>query len=170
MAAEEVLRLAWLSDRDGRSGMRDALLTLAIADSGTEDAVTAERARRSLIARRPNHWFSSYATLGQALADPRIRLALARLRTAFPAARVQRLLFRGEVQRGPYTGRRPALSLLLEDLLGPSPRGAGRPPLPCADADARSFVEFYLSVLLALAILLSTLQPPASNSNDTRAA
>ncbi len=164
MAAEDVLRLAWQADRDGRPGMRDALLTLAVAESGPDGAVAAERCRRKLVAGRPDHWFAPFPTLGQALANARVARALDRLRATFPEARVRRLLMRGDVRRGPYRGR-PSLSLILDDLLGPGPGAVQEPPLP--DDHAELF-RFYLNVLLAIAFLLASVVSPSAK--DTKAA
>jgi hypothetical protein len=165
MAAEDVLRLAWQADRDGRPGMRDALLTLAVAESGPDDAVAAERCRRKLIAGRPDHWFAPFPTLGQALADDRVARALDRLRTTFPEARVRWLLMRGDVRRGPYR-RHPPLSRVLDDLLGPGPGVSSVPPR--SDPDHADLIHFYLNVLLAIAVLLAAVVSPAAT--DTKAA
>ncbi len=66
-AIDDLLRLAWQAEWDGKPGLRDALLTLAVVDGGTENAVLAERCRRLLVARRPDHWFAVTPTLGQAI-------------------------------------------------------------------------------------------------------
>jgi hypothetical protein len=166
MAAEDVWRLAWQADRDGRPGMRDALLTLAVAESGPDVAVAAERCRRKLIAGRPDHWFAPFPTLGQALANDRVARALDRLRATFPEARVRRLLMRGDVRRGPYRAGRPSLSLILDDLLGPLPGASQGPAIPEDDRDG--LVNFYLRVLLAIAILLATVVSPSAK--DSKAA
>ncbi len=116
MAIEDLLRLAWRADGDGKPGLRDALLTLAVVDSGTENAVLAERCRRLLIARRPEHWFATSPTLGQALAHTKVANAVERLRLTFPPVRVERLLVRYSVLSGPYTGRTASLAQVLDDL------------------------------------------------------
>ena len=59
---EDLLRLAWQADRDNKPGLRDAVLTLAAAESGSESVVLAERCRRLLVARRPDHWFATSPT------------------------------------------------------------------------------------------------------------
>src|SRR5215217_8187511 len=118
MSAEDVLRLAWQADREGRVRMRDELLMLAVAESGPGDAVSAERCRKLLVAGRPDHWFTSFSTIGQALGHPRVAGEIERLRVAYPSARILRLLMRGEVQRGPYTGRSRPLPGILNDLGG----------------------------------------------------
>jgi hypothetical protein len=118
MMPDDDLRLAWQAARDGRLGMRDALLTLAVASSGLGDRPWAERCWRWLVAHRPAHPFAKYPTLAEALADPRIIATIGRLRTAFPPLRVRWLLQRADVLRGAYTGRRASLSIILDDLLG----------------------------------------------------
>jgi hypothetical protein len=183
---EDLLRLAWLADADGRPRLRDAMLTLAVAESGPEDAVLADRCRRLLVARQPGHWYASSATLGQALAHRKVAAALAKLRAMFPPVRVQRMLLRGDVERGPYRGRTTPLLRILEDLgLAPerpigadvgAPRGRSRsrpqaipflfigpdPALEPPDLDddgnvvGDSLVPFYLAVLFSMAVLLNT--------------
>ena len=105
MPVDDLLRLAWQADRDGRPGTRDALLMLAIAESGPGEAVMAERCRRRLISRQPDHWLASFPTLP-----------------------------------GPSDATDPNATLLV----------------------------FYLTVLLAVAILLASVMPPSAQ--DTRAA
>ena len=61
MAAEDLLRLAWEAEHDGRRALRDALLTLAVAESGPDDA-WAERCRARLVAERPDHFLGEFAT------------------------------------------------------------------------------------------------------------
>lgn len=186
MSTEHLLRLAWQAEQDGRAGMRDALLTLAVVESGPDDAVLAERCRKQLIARRPDHWFASFPTRGQALDHPRVVHAIERIRATFPPVRVERLLMRGESQRGPYTGRSRSLPKLLDDLFGPpmsvatTPRNGEIPALPFPGGgstapmqpersdDPGAVLVYYLTVLLAIAILLATVLPPAAN--DSRAA
>jgi hypothetical protein len=188
MPVDDLLRLAWQADRDGRAGTRDALLMLAIAESGPGEAVMAERCRRRLISRQPDHWLASFPTFGQALGHPRVSGAVRQLRAIFPPVRVQSLLLRGDVSRGPFTGRPRPLWSVCEDLLGPSPRprrdrlrpadpssenqvSALRffPPGPSDATDPNAtLLVFYLTVLLAIAILLASVMPPSAQ--DTRAA
>jgi hypothetical protein len=184
MSAERFIRLAWQAEQDGRSGMRDALLTLAAIENGPEDAVSAERCRRHLVARRTDHWFASFSTCGQALGDSRVAAAIERLRATFPLVRVEMLLLRGNAQRGPYKGRQQPLSLVLDDLLGPQTAADSsdrsrddRPALPFPggllgpacnserDDDPKALFAFYLTVLLAIAILLASVLPPAVKDN-----
>ncbi len=189
MSAEQLLRLAWQAERDGRSTLRDALMTLAVAESGAEDAVLAERCRRQLIAKRPDHWFASFPTCGQALANSRVKAAIERLRATFPQVRVERLLLKGDVCRGPYTGRLSPLPTLLEDLcppaIPPAPMDTDPssetisafpfPGIAPSSATAPAQVEdpadvftFYMTVLLAMAMLLASVQTSAAK--DSRAA
>ena len=66
---EDLLRLAWEADGNGRPGMRDALLTtLVVAESGADDAVLAEQlAGGSSSCTGPNTASAATATLGMAL-------------------------------------------------------------------------------------------------------
>src|SRR4051794_29326230 len=68
---EDLLRLGWEANADGRPGMRDALLTMAVAEAGADDAVLADRCRRLLIAHRPDHCFAWSTTVGHALRRPK---------------------------------------------------------------------------------------------------
>jgi hypothetical protein len=191
---EDLLRLAWQVAGEGKPGLRDALLTLAVAESGPDDAVLAERCRRLLVARQPDHWFASTATLGQALTHPKVAGALTKLRAMFPPVRVQRLLLRFDAQNGPFTGRPLPLERVLQGLsLAPEeqhPAAAVRPaerelsrlrtppralPFPgtAAPNDPEGEIgALYLAVLLTMAILLSDViqQQPAAGASDTRAA
>lgn len=183
-AIEDLLRLAWQADADDKPGLRDALLTLAVVDSGAENAVLAERCRRLLVARRPDHWFATAPTLGHALGHPKVAAALGRLRAAFPPVRVQRHLLRYEAQGGPFTGRSPSLAQVLEDLSlvpeegrpSPRPDAGGRDllralPFP-ADAQAEgsdpdgASAALYVAVLLAMAVLLKTVLEPAAQDSQ----
>jgi hypothetical protein len=192
---EDLLRLAWQVGSEGKPGMRDALMTLAVAESGPADAVLADRCRRLLVARQPGHWFASVPTLGQALTHPKVAGALAKLRAMFPPVRVQRLLLRFDTAHGPFTGHPTPFGQVLQDLsLAPDdlPGAASRPagpvrdpsrPRPAAralpfpgvatpaDPDG-SIGALYLAVLLALAVLLDSVlaQQPADASSDSRAA
>jgi hypothetical protein len=185
MSAEEFLRLAWHADRDGRPGMRDALLTLAAAESGPTDEVLAERCRKRLVAGRPEHWFAAFPTVGEALAHPKVAWALGELRASYPEVRVRRLLLRGEARLGPYTKRPRSLSRVVDDLVGGSDRprrgAAGASDAPVEDVPALPFpvasdeeptaasvTVFYLTILLAIAILLNTVLKPSAQ--DTKAA
>lgn len=125
MLAEDEIRLAWQAHCDGHKGMRDSLLTLAVADGGLDDVVWVERCRRWLVARRPDHLYAAFPTLGRALADGRVSEALERVRRTFPPVRVRHLLLRSDASQGPYTGRREPLGAVLDDILGPS---IPRPP------------------------------------------
>ncbi len=183
---EDLLRLARAADEDGRPGMRDALLTLVVAESGAEDAVLAERCRRLLVAHRPDHCFAATATLGQALQRPQVAAALKTLRGMYPPVRVQHLLLRAEAAHGPLSPHRLPLNRIVEDLaldrtVAPAAHrhrvDQSRPlPFPSPtridqlDPDGKIAI-FYASVLLALAILLETvLVPPSTHDTGTKAA
>lgn len=168
MAAEDDLRLAWQAARDGRPGMRDVLLTLAVASQDAAGAPWADRCRRHLVRARPGHPFTKHATLAQALVDPDVIEKLRQLRELFPPTRVLRLLQRADVLRGTYTGRRVSATILVEELLGPEPalRSRAQRPrqprqphvLPPRERDADSdgaLASFYLTVLIAIAMLLA---------------
>lgn len=177
---EDLLRLAWRADGDEKPGLRDALLTLIVVDGGAENAVLAERCRRLLVARRPAHWFSHAPTIGQAMANPQIRASVGRLRSTFPAVRVQRQLLRYAAERGPYTGRSVSLSRVLEDLSlsdgrrhDPGPRALPFPGVVVGadegDGDPNGeLVALYVSVLLTMAVLLKGVIE--SSSHDRKAA
>ena len=180
IVVEDLLRLAWQADMDSRPGMRDALLTLVVAESGAEDAVLAQRCKRLLIAHRPDHCFASATTLSQALRRPQTAAALTTLRRMYPPVRVRHLLLRSGAANGPYVGFDLPIARVLEDLVidrrvAPAASSArlrrrdalAARPLPfsfsVSDPDGTVAV-FYLSVLLALAILLeSVLKPPAQD-------
>jgi hypothetical protein len=180
MSVEDDLRLAWQAARDGRPGMRDSLLTLALAASGPGDVAWAERCWKRLVTDRSDHLFAGFSDLERALADERVATRLERLRALFHPRRVERLLGRADVLRGAFTGRRASLSILLEELLGPeTPRrsrhadtptpaplltlgpAARRPAVSSGpndlpgESDAEDLFTLYLTVLLAIAILLA---------------
>jgi hypothetical protein len=187
-AIEDLLRLAWEADGAGKPGLRDALMTLAVLDSGKENAVLAERCRRLLVARRPDHWFATSPTLGQAMANGKVAAAIERLRLTFPPVRVQWHLTRSAVLRGPYTGRNVALSRVLEDLslsggrrnangranangngsgahALPFPGSTGGPERPAESDPDGSLAALYLTVLLAMAVLLKGVIEADSRDN-----
>jgi hypothetical protein len=176
---EGLMRLAWHAESDGKPGTRDALLTLVVVESLAEDAVLAERCRRLLVARQPGHWFAAAPTVSQALARDRVASALAKLKSMFPPVRVRHLLLREEARRGPYTGRSPSLTSLMDDLIPlPEGRRIAMPhalPFPAGrsaqysetDPDGK-LAAFYFSVLLAMAVLLQGVLE--QSSTDSRAA
>lgn len=168
MSANDDLRLAWQAHRDGRIAMRDALLTLAVARGEPEGAPWVMPVRDFLVSSRRDHYFSRFAYLDEALADRRVVAALARLRESFPPARIRSLVLRSEALRGPYTGRRVPVTVLLEDLLDPTrPRRresirlepSSGPDQIAAIAEATTpapdepILRFYLQVLLGVATL-----------------
>lgn len=195
MAAEDVLRLAWYADRDGRRGRRDALVTLALAEGRSEDAGWVERARQWLLAVRPDHVFATFASLDRALADKHVAEAMSGLKHAYPPARVRTLLLRAAARRGRFNGRPASLSIILDDLFRPHrseppriehaaqrastkapatvpllPSAPSNPFLPRDDAARSSvarddgsstdLVNFYLTLLLAMAVLLDSVIRP----------
>jgi hypothetical protein len=167
---EDLLRLAWWAERSGRPNLRDALMTLAVAESGPEEAVLAERCRRLLVARQPDHWYATTATLGLALGHERVAAVIERLRAMFPPVRVERLLMKAAAEAGPYEPPAP-LRRVFEDL-GLIPVRGGRAQAPtlrfpgpwgdddAADADrhARELAAFSLTILLAMAVLIRAVQ------------
>jgi hypothetical protein len=120
MVAGDLLRLAWEAEHDGRSKLRDALLTMAVTESEPGDA-WAERCRSRLLQDRPDHFLGQFPTVTQALSDPRVVEARERLRTKYPPVRVDWLLLRASARRGPYLGRVESLEAMIEDLVGFAP-------------------------------------------------
>jgi hypothetical protein len=120
MVAGDLLRLAWEAEHDGRSKLRDALMTLAVTESGPGDS-WAERCRGRLLQDRPDHFLSHFPTVAQALDDPRVVIARDRLRAKYPPARVNWLLLKAGTRRGPYLGRAESLEAMIEDLVGFAP-------------------------------------------------
>jgi hypothetical protein len=183
---EDLLRLAREADKANRPGMRDALLTLVVAESGADDAVLAERCRRLLVAHRPDHCFAATATLGQALQRPQVAAALGTLRGMYPPVRVRHLLLRAEAAHGPFQPHRLPTARIVEDLslnraVAPAAARRRRPdnsrPLPFptpsrhdqVDPDGKMAV-FYASVLFALALLLESVLLPGSSDKGSKAA
>lgn len=208
MDAGELLRLAWEAEHDGRTRLRDALMTLAVTESGPSDA-WVERVRTKLIADRPDHFLAHFASIALALEDSRVVEARERLRAKYPEARVRWMQLKAGAARGPYLGRVESLDAMIEDLVGPpaesenvrrdapqTSRGpihslkAARPlafaevekPVPSglerqavlrpirraqpgrletvSEPPIEDFGVYYLTVLLAIAFLLATLQEP----------
>jgi hypothetical protein len=118
MDSADVLRLAWEAEHDGRTRLRDTLLTLAVAESKPGEA-WAERCRTRLILDRPDHFFARFATVALALQNPRVIEARDRIRQKYPDARIQWLLLKARAARGPYLGRAESLEAMVEDLAGP---------------------------------------------------
>lgn len=172
---ESLLRLAWKAEQSGRPNLRDALLTLAVAESGPEEAVLAERCRRLLIARQPDHWYATTVTLGQALAHPKVAPVIDRLRVMFPPVRVQRALFRSAVEEGAFDGSAEPLRKVFEGL-GLIPAGLGRGlrgrhgartlRFPSVADDPRDLGAFYLSLLFSMAVLLQAVTESESDDAD----
>ena len=181
---EDLLRLALQADGEGRPGTRDALLTLAVAESFADDPTLSERCRSLLTARQPDHWFATSSTHALALGQSRVIHGLARLRAIFPPVRVERLLLRGNALRGPFSRRPLPLPQVLDALSVPPPAAAPPEPLPHAlrfpepsieptrraggvDPDG-ALVALYWSLLVAMAVLLNTVLEPAAR--DSKAA
>ncbi len=117
MTADDALRLAWISHRHGREAHRDALLTLAVASGVPSGAPWVDRVRDFLVSRRRDHLFATFVELDEALSDRRVMAALGRLRLSFPPERVEWLVRRDAVGRGPYSGRSARVETLLGDIL-----------------------------------------------------
>jgi hypothetical protein len=182
MPAEDDLQLAWQAARDGHPGTRDALLTLAVAESDPAQCEWVERCWKRLVTTRSDHLYARFATRELALADARVVERLKRLRAVFPPTRVERLLQRAAVLRGTYTGRSISLAIVLEELLGPSeprrqnPAAVSKAPLLAIesrsnavkrpaqggmerrenDGNDDTITSLYLAVLLAIAMLLAS--------------
>ncbi len=201
MEAGDLIRLAWEAEHDGRVRLRDALMTLAVAE-GDPEAPWAGRFRDRLVDIRPDHFLAAFPNVAGALQDPRVVEARDRLRLKYPPLRVQSLLLRARAARGPCLGRVESIEAMIEDLAGSVEAGAGTEnvrkhaaepsrgptrwsraglpsplmlayssmgPGPSASADwpdAESEPEspndstsaFYLTVLLAIAFLLASVQ------------
>ena len=130
------------------------------------------------MARRPDHWFAATPTLGRAMADPRVAASVGRLQGDLPAGPGPAAI---APLRGPGRARsragRPSLARVLEDL-SLTPRGPA--DAPCADDlhalpfpvpagrsathgdPDGSLAVLYLTVLLAMAVLLRTVIEPAT--------
>jgi len=119
MVAEDCLRLAWEADRDDRRKLRDSVLTLAVVESGPDDA-WGDRCRARLVAERPEHYLGRFPNVRSALADLRVLEARERLRSKYPEARVGGLLLMARAARGLYTGRAESIDAMIEDLAGPA--------------------------------------------------
>lgn len=115
MSMEDDLRLAWQANRVGKHGRRDALLTLA-AVQAPADTPWLPTCRARLIETHPDHIFARFTTLSEALEHPRVDYALEKLRALYHPGKVANLVRRDEVRRGPWTGQRPPLSRILNDL------------------------------------------------------
>lgn len=127
MSAGDLLRLAWEADHDGRTHLRDAVLTLAVTESEPGDH-WAEHCRNRLVVERPDHFLCHFPDVRQALEDDRVIEARERLRLKYPEARVQWLLLRARARRGPFLGRVESLDAMIEDLAGVCVQGAECPP------------------------------------------
>ncbi len=197
MAIDDFLRVAWWAQREGRGPLREAMLTLAVAEGGP-GAGWAERCRARLLAERPGHFLGARPSLEGALADPRVAEAIGKLRGQYPPGRVGWLRFRSEVAEGPYTGDDAPLAEIIDALAGPAAEADVRRDAPelvrgplarnrvevavgvtpsgpmrngvsdtAADAwadgpdtatDEDASVGFYLAVLLAIAMLLASVE------------
>lgn len=118
MAVDDLLRVARRAQLDGNGPLREAMLTLAVAEGGP-GAGWAERCRARLLAERPRHFLGTHPALERTLADPRVAEAIAKLRGQYPAGRVGWLRFRAEVESGLYTGDVAPLESIVEALAGP---------------------------------------------------
>jgi hypothetical protein len=118
MTVDDLLRLAWQAQRDGRGPLREAMLTLAVAEGGPGSG-WAERCRARLLAERPKHFLGTHPSLESTLADPQVAEAIRRLRGQYPVGRVGWLRLRAEVDAGPYTGEVAPLETIVDALAGP---------------------------------------------------
>ena len=142
MAVDDHLRLAWHAQRDGRGPLREAMLTLAVAESGPGDG-WAQRCRARLLSERPNHILGAHPTLERTLADPRVVGAIRKLKGRYPPGRIGWLRFRAELAAGSYTGEVPPLATILDALVEPpaqadvrrDPAGSIRGPLARSRAE-----------------------------------
>ncbi|HEY2157167.1 MAG TPA: hypothetical protein VGH33_16180 [Isosphaeraceae bacterium] len=117
MTIDDFLRVAWWAQREGRAALREAMLTLAVAE-GTPGEGWAERCRARLLAELPGHFLGTHSSLEQTLADPRVVQAIGKLRGQYPPGRVGWLRFRSEVAEGPYTGEYASLAAIIDSLAG----------------------------------------------------
>lgn len=176
--AEACLRLAWDAERDGRPGRRDVLLTLALASAGPEDAWWAARCRDRLVASHPDHIIAPYATLAEALEDPRVASAIRGLRQAFPPCRIESLILRSDARRGPYLGPTSSVRLIIGDLFGPVlPAGSRRdsaaePPAPVILARAMHLARAHVTAdpRAGLSRTFPAWCPPEASSHEVPAA
>lgn len=118
MAVDDLLCVAWRAQLDGRGPLREAMLTLAVAEGGPASG-WAERCRARLLAERPKHFLGTHPSLERTLADPQVAEAIRRLRGQYPVGRVGWLRFRSEVETGPYTGEVAPLGTIVDALAGP---------------------------------------------------
>lgn len=186
---EAMLRLAWLADREGREGTRDALLTLAMSatPSNSKLKLPADfnaRCQSVLSRRLPEDWFDNTEITCLRVKNERVARALAKLRLMFPTIRVRRLLMRAEILQGPYSPNPPRVDQILRDskLLKPFPKHSilfNNPsflPFPgtrsgSAEVDPNEeLLALYWSVLLAMAVLLTLVLQPETSERDQRAA
>jgi hypothetical protein len=119
MAIDDFLRVAWWAQGEGRGPLREAMLTLAVAE-GTHGEGWAERCRARLLAERPGHFLGADPSLERTLADPRVVEAIRKLRGQYPPGRVGWLRFRSEVAEGHYTGENAPLAAIIDALAGPA--------------------------------------------------
>ena len=156
MAIVDDLQMAVQAERDGRTGRRDALLTLAAAGAPA-DADWLAICRSRLLRSRPDHIFAAYSTISTALAAPEVSRAVIRLRASYPEAKVRWLALREAARRGPWTGRSPGVLPFLNDLLGRE-RPARRTPEAIRGLGNDEDGRYYLRVLMSVAFLLESLR------------
>jgi hypothetical protein len=118
MAVDDLLRVAWWAHLDGRGPLREAMLTLAVAEGGPSSG-WAERCRARLLAERPRHFLGTHPSLETTLAAPEVAEAIRKLRGQYPTGRVGWLRFRSELDAGPYTGEVAPLETVIDALAGP---------------------------------------------------
>ena len=129
MAVDDLLRVAWQAQLDGRGPLREAMLTLAVAEGRPTPATPGPSAAA------PGSWPIGPATSSgptrpseQTLADPQVAEAI---RTG-SAASTRRAGSAGSgsaprSRRGPFTGELASLETVV-DALARSPGRGGGPP------------------------------------------
>ena len=167
MAIDDFLHVAWWAQREGRAALREAMLTLAVAE-GTPGEGWAERCRARLLSERPGHFLGTHLSLERTLGDPRVVESVRRLRGQYPPGRVGWLRFRSEVAEGPYTGEDAPLAVIIDALAGPAAEAEVRRDAPetVRGPLARSRVEVAVGVTPAGPMRATSFDADISRSAD----
>ncbi|HEU5117671.1 MAG TPA: hypothetical protein VFT74_13670, partial [Isosphaeraceae bacterium] len=136
------------------------------------------RCRARLIESRPDHLFARFGSVAEALRHPTVARAIANLRALYPPGKVANLVRRDEVSRSHWTGRRPSLSVILNDLCvlqekrpAISRRTSRRSVAPIRAPEAvQSQVRFALGVMWTIAILMEVVERESGGRAGSRAA